>query len=332
MVESIPFPTINEESTRAFSAWSSRRFLLTWLAASVVVVGGLAGINCVLDIFGLFRSVEGRSLPVYHNERASKYLLSYRYIPQNFKTIILGTSLSDNLDVGPFNEHRPDQKIYNASIMGGSITEVKAIANTAIDGGVRNVIFCISPYQLKESGFKETELNKKLYYSAVGSKNLYETYAVALIRKSQLLAHDFPVKHITDYGTNFFTERYRVKDVPAKIHEVATALKGKKLEIDPAALADLRELIDTFRSKEINLLVYFHPVPAEIYENGAREHAAFQQMVTRQLDGYGTLVDFNSAQYQWFTKDYTNYVDNGHLSEKGQAYVTAELLKRFVPK
>lgn len=332
LVEALRYPATAPGVPGLLSPWSSRRFLLVWTVASLITIGGLASFNCILDIFGLFRSVEGRSLPVYHNERVSKYLLSYRYIPQNFKAIVLGTSLSDNLDVGPFNEQHPNQKIYNASIMGGSITEVSAIANTAMDGGVRSVIFCISPYQLKESGFKETELSKKLYYGAIGSKNLYETYAVALIRKSHLLAHDFPVKHISDYGTNFFTDRYRVKDVPGKIHEVALALKGKKLEIHPDALADLRDLINTFRSREINLLVYFHPVPTEIYKAGEAEHKRFQDIITGLLDGYGTLVDFNSTEYQSFTEDYTNYVDNGHLSEKGQSFITAELLKRFETK
>lgn len=313
------------------SAATSKSFLRNWALASLIGIGGLAGVNVWLDIFGLFRAVGDRDLPVYHQERASKYLLSYSYVPQNFKTIIVGTSLSDNLDVGDYNRRNPDSPIYNASIMGGSITEVSAIANKAMEGGIKNVIFCISPYQLKDSGFKEMELNRKMYYSALGSKNLYETYAVALIRKSNLLPNQFPEQHISAYGTNFFTERFRVKDVSAKIREVASSLKGKPLEIDPIALKEFSELVNTFRSRQINLIAYFHPLPAEMLESNKAEHLAFQDLAKRILNGYGTLIDFNDSRYQAFSRDYSNYIDNGHLSEKGQEFVTAELLKTLKP-
>jgi hypothetical protein len=324
--------TLNEFTFQQSAAESKRSpttsgaFLRNWVVASALGIGALAGINVWLDIFGLFHDVHGRALPVYHQERASKYLLSYSYIPQNFKTIIVGTSLSDNLDVGPYNQIHPDSPIYNASIMGGSITEVSAIANKAIEGGIKNVIFCISPYQLKESGFKEMELNKKMYYSALGSKNLYETYVVALIRKSNLLPEQFPEQHISAYGTNFFTDRYRVNDVAAKIREVATALKGKPLAIDSAALQEFSQLVETFRSRQINVIAYFHPLPAEMLESNKVEHLAFQDLAKQILNGYGTLIDFNDARYQAFSSDYSNYIDNGHLSEKGQAFVTTELL------
>jgi hypothetical protein len=325
LANEITFQPSTGESKR--SATTSRTFLRTWVVASALGIGCLAGINAWLDIFGLFRDVHGRALPVYHQERASKYLLSYSYIPQNFKTIIVGTSLSDNLDVGDYNSLYPASAIYNASIMGGSITEVSAIANQALDGGIKNVIFCISPYQLKESGFKEMELNKKMYYSALGSKNLYETYVVALLRKSNLLPEQFPEKHISAYGTNFFTERFRVKDVPAKIREVAASLKGKPLEIDSVALDEFSQLVNTFRSRQINLIAYFHPMPAEMLESNKPEHAAFQELAKKILNGYGRLIDFNDSRYQEFSHDYSNYIDNGHLSEKGQLFVTQELLK-----
>src|SRR5688572_24466845 len=85
---------------RKLPAWTFLKFIFFF---SLIAATGLAGVNVWIDIYGLFLPVKGREIQVYNNDRISKYLLSYRYIPQNFNVAILGTSLSANLDVTEYN-------------------------------------------------------------------------------------------------------------------------------------------------------------------------------------------------------------------------------------
>ncbi len=298
-----------------------KRFLKRVLLGLLVFIFITAAFHAYLDIYGLFRPVENRSLKVYHNERIAKYLLSKRYIPTNFNTVILGTSLSDNLDISSYNTPSSVFKIYNASMMGANISEIRPVAENVVKGGVKTIVFCVSPYQMKNSGVKEVAMDDKLYWGALGSKNLYETYFIGLIRAYELMPKKFPKDAINQYGVNNFTARYRVKDVPKKIKDVTKALKGIPMVIDTAALNDFRSLIQFFKKRDVNLILYFHPVPAELFESKRDEYLAFHKMIKEMVDDHVLVFDFNGKNFQQFTSDYTNYIDNGHLSEKGQRVV-----------
>lgn len=323
--------TATAENTRSLIAptqcgpWKASRYLLVVLACVLLGGGITVAVHVSLDIFGLFRASRGRAIKVYHNERISKYLLSYRYIPENFNTVVLGTSLSDNLDVTPYNTDTSGYRIYNASMMGANITEISAIAHQLTRGGIRTVIFCISPYQLKNTGSKEVMLNEKLYWGALGSKNLYETYVVALAQQAKV--GSFP--QINAYGVNFFTSRYRVRDVRKQIEWVASAQRNKPIQIDSAAVAEFSALIAHFRKHNVRLIGYFHPIPKTLHDSKAAEHAAFQSMVREIFDDDGSLIDFNSSTYREFTANDMHYIDNGHLSETGQAFVMKALFEKL---
>jgi hypothetical protein len=283
----------------------------------------------LIDIYGLFLPVKGKKLPVYHQERISKYLLAFRYIPENYNTIILGTSLSDNLDIASYNEGNGPYRIYNASIMGGNISEIRSVTEKAIQGGIRNVIFCFSPYQMKNSGAKEVELDFKLQLGALGSKNLYETYVVALIRLSGLMPNKFPKQQINEHGVNHFASRFRVEDVKERILTVAQMHQGKPLVIDPIALQELHAVIQLLKDNNVNFLGYFHPFPKEIFECQKEEHLKFQHLISGLINDDRRILNFNDPSFSQFTSDFSNYIDNGHLSETGEFFVREHLLQKF---
>ena len=324
LTESVPAVQLDQMAL-VRKGWASKTFLKVVLVGTFLLLVASVAINVYLDIFGLFRSVDNRKLPVYHNERMAKYLLSYRYVPANFNAVVIGTSLSDNLDFATYQTDLAEFKIYNASMMGANISEVSRVAGNLIKGGVKNIIFCVSPYQMKNTGEKEMEMNEKLYYSAIGSKNLYETYGVALIRKSGLMPFKFPKKHINEFGVNNFTERYKVKNVAEHIHNIAEIEKNIPMTIAEEAVAELKELFLLMQKEKINLIVYFHPVPIELYTSKQPEYELFQKMVGEMIPKDAMLINFNSPQYSGFRKNYEHYIDNGHLSDKGQK-VIAEIL------
>lgn len=303
---------------------SSAAFLRLTLGIVIALAGSIVVINISLDIYGLFRNAAGRELPVYHNERVAKYLLSYHYVPDNFNTIIIGTSLSANLDMSPYLK-ATNNKAYNASVMGANVSELMPILKKCIEGGVSNVILCVSPYMIKNVGGKEVELNEKLYYSALGSKNLIETYTVAGLRYFNVFPSKFPKGQIDKNGVNRFESLFGKGAVEEKIDRVLGREKDKDFTMDQKAMEELRDLILLMEDNAVRYLVYFHPVPSKFYE-GKREHyQLFEGKVRALLPDATRLVNLNSSEYSWFTDNTSNYIDHGHLSPEGARTVSKML-------
>ena len=99
-----------------------------WLAetigAIVLLLLIVVLVNMSIDIYGIFRSTKGRHLVVYGDERIAKYLLSERYVPENFDSLLIGSSVSANWNTQGIDSFRA----YNESIEGGNIVEEKVIA------------------------------------------------------------------------------------------------------------------------------------------------------------------------------------------------------------
>ena len=161
MLRQTGIPPLTKSRVNSEHRLTSRRFLIITAGVTFLLCFIVIASNVYFDIFGLFRDTQGRSLPVYHNERISKYLLSYHYIPENYDGILIGTSLSANVAVEDARHF-----IYNASVMGSNIAELRPILQKCIDGGIQRVIFCISPYMFKNAEAKEVDLNDKLFYAA----------------------------------------------------------------------------------------------------------------------------------------------------------------------
>lgn len=304
------------------------KIILIGVIAGMLVI---TGINAWIDIYGLFRPANNRNLPIYYNERVSKFLLSYHYIPQQFNTVIIGTSLSANLDITDFNHKQNAIKIYNASIMGANISELRPMVDNLIHGGIKKMIICFSPYMIKNSGSKEVEFGPKLYIGALGSKNLFDTYVVGVIRHFNLLPRKFPKDQIDEYGVNHFSNLYKVADVKEKIALVIRA--DKELTVDPVALQELKEFVNLLKTNNIQFVGYFHPIPAEVLASKRVDYDKFEKTVREFVGDDKKLINFNTKDFEAFTTNYTNYVDHGHLSVKGQRVISAivvdELIQRY---
>jgi hypothetical protein len=309
------------------SGTSGKGFLLAVLSGVAGLSLLVIGVNWYLDIFGLFRPVKGRNLPVYHAERISKYLLSYRYIPQNFNTVLLGTSLSDNIDFS--NVDAPTSpKVYNASMMGANIAEIRPIVSNLLAGGVRQFIICVSPYLTKNYGAKEVELDGKLYYGALGSKNLYETYVVGAIRSFNLMPSKFPKNQINAQGVNDYGSFFAVSDVRQRVNRELKE-NTDAITIDSSALVAFDAMIQELRNHKVKLLVYFHPVPHDIFKLKEKTFMEYQQLMRSIIRDDRSIINLNSEHFSPFTADLTNYIDHAHLSRNGQSVIVDTLLARM---
>ena len=100
-------------------------WLLATISTVLIAASAIAVLNMAVDIYGLYSPSNGRRLPVLGDARVAKYLLSMRYVPENFNAMLTGASISANWDVTAVNKLR----IYNGSLNGGNIVEEKAIAS-----------------------------------------------------------------------------------------------------------------------------------------------------------------------------------------------------------
>ncbi len=300
----------------------AKRFLIRTLVISAAIIISFAGINYYMDIYGLFRPKEDRALKVYVNERTSKYLLSYEYIPENFEGILIGPSLSANLNTKTLK----DYKIYNASIMGANISELRYLVDNIVErGNLRFAIICLDPYLTKDHGKKSAMIDPKEYYGALGSTNLLKTYLFRFIREYEVMPNRFPKDVINDYGFNNFNLEMKEKNPKAKILEKVKTNAAETTYIDPIAEKELNETVAYLRANGIKVFAYFSPIPYQILSINRENYSAYQQRISKIFNHQDILIDLNQEIFKPITSDYNTYIDHGHLSEIGQKFVLEKL-------
>ena len=154
-----------------------KKFFYSSVLISICIITAIVLFNVYVNEYGLFGNTKGMSINIWNNERTSKYLLSFNYIPTNFEGILIGPSVSDNLDTKKISGF----KIYNASIDGGNISELKYIVENVIQrGNLKFIIICLSPYITKDHGPKTSDISQQKYWGALGSKEILYRYLYKL--------------------------------------------------------------------------------------------------------------------------------------------------------
>lgn len=304
------------------------RYFKRVLGTCFLAAFGLILFNIWLDIFGVFGV--RKNTRIYGEERISKYLMAYRYIPENFEGLILGPSLSANINPGPAKEIR----YFNTSLMGARIqTMIPLLENVLASAHqMKRAWICIHPY-MTQSSEKEVDLimTPRAYWAAFGSIHLLRVYGFSLIRWMNLAPNKYPTGQYLENGTNKFESLFRVTDVAAKIEEEKALLHAEDFEITPISEASLKELWRLLEVNQIQTQVYFHPVPLPIYEEHKKAFAQYWEQVKSTYTQKSPLVtfkNFNDGDFSFFTGDFSNYIDHGHLSEKGQELFLKELMQQ----
>ena len=137
---------------------STRAWLLETLGIALCMVAAIVLVNMYIDIYGIFRNAKGRHLPVYGDERIAKYLLSEKFVPENFDALLIGTSVSANWKTSDISDFR----VYNESVDGGVIAEEKTIADNALlSSHIRLVLLLVQPYLTASDEFKTVQLTPR---------------------------------------------------------------------------------------------------------------------------------------------------------------------------
>jgi hypothetical protein len=301
---------------------TSKQFLALFALGIVAVAALVIPLNMYLDMYGLFRSSRGRALSVYGEERIAKYLHSFRYVPENFDGILLGSSVSDNLDTKRFRGYR----VYNASIDGGNVADLKPIAeNVFRRGNLKLTIVCIHRYLTNDHAEKTDLMTARQYWGALMSPQLLTAYFSRLAMRAGVVSGRYDECGTLHYGADIDSARVR-RTIENTVDEIrrGTASLGNYY-IDPVALAELEGILTAARRHSGRMLVFYPPIPAPVLAVVGAQFASYRDRISGLLDPSDILVDFNDGSYAGMRSDYRNFIDGVHLSTTGARLVISEL-------
>jgi hypothetical protein len=283
----------------------------------VFIAGAFIAFNFVEDDFGLFGFKHDKR--IWTLEKTSKYLLSFRYIPQNFEGLLIGPSYSGGyIDTRKLSEY----KIYNLSMDAGNASELRVAAENALERGhFRFIVICLTPYFSKDHGMKGPQISPKEYWGSLFSWLPIE------ILKAKWSAYRHPE---LDYFAN--TEWGAAR--PISPHIVVPWNDYIKMQlgdpmvitIDPVAYADLQAIIATARRQGTKVFGYFYPYDRWLVQSAAkgewdRYRAAMLKLFDPKRD---VVLDMLTPEYDALRADVSCYTD-AHLSEGGAQIVLGEL-------
>lgn len=296
---------------------TSKQYLVSVFACVTLVVGSIVSLNFYLNDFGLFGARS--DLRIWGLEKTSKYLLSFEYIPNNFEGILIGSSVSANLDTREIE----GVKLYNLSMSGSNISELKYPINNVLGHEhIKYMVICLYPYLTKNSGRKGRQIDEKEYWGS-----LYSTIPFIIMAKRLYFAL-FPNKdvfHSSEWGYN--DENKIKKNVNFQdILNKRRIKENKKIIVDPIAYQELQAVIQSARENNVTILAYYYPAYFEFlkgYENsGAWE--MYQGKMNQLFLQEDVVWDMNLAGYEYITHNVKAYSD-GHLSNLGASYVVSEI-------
>lgn len=279
--------------------------------ATVAIAALAAGLNYRLNLYGVFGNPAGKKLVVYDNERTTKYLFSYNYIPANFDAVLVGTSISDNWDTS----HIAGMRVYNASINGGNISEEALLLRNILDRThPRTVLFVIHPYLTESSGRKSGYMNAQEYWGALGSVQLMRVYWSKF-----LVSHHARRQEFNDFGQDDF----EVHAAPAALQELLNA--DEAMPVDPNAMKQYRDLMAWARESGAHIVGVIPPVSASLWARQQNLYQAYYAQIIPLFRPDEPIVDFNSREFSSLRNDPANFPDGVHLSHAAAARVVDSL-------
>lgn len=296
---------------------SCGRWCASFAAIIISVAAAIIVLNYSMDFYGLFRDVQGKKIKVYANERTSKYLFSYRYIPTNFDGILIGSSLSRTWDVSRIKGVR----VYNASIAGGNISEEKLIAdNVLARRHVKLVIFCIHPYLTATHGRRSDYMYPREYWGALGSIDLVRVYIKFLGARFGLAKDRYD-----EYGVNNEFE-------PDPIEALNRAAASKRLTVDEIAFAEYAQVLETSRAHGAKIVAFIPPMFVGRYEAEKAEYDVYFARMAKLFRPDEKIIDFNARPYATYTRDQGNFYDGAHLTANAADFFSRELASAVWPQ
>jgi hypothetical protein len=285
-----------------------RSWLLTTTLTVLIATAAIAAVNAAVDIYGLYRNPAGRRLPVYGDARVAKYLLSLRYVPENFNAILSGASVSANWDVTAIEGLR----VYNESLNGGNIIEEKSLIEAALERpGISVAFLPVHPAMTYSHEFRTVDMNPALKRSALGSLSLWTAYKdMANVRLGR-------IPRTFDYaGTETFFNARREMNI-----HMRAMWNAREFAVDPLALHAYQDLVANLRARGVQIVFIVPPISEALLQTKRVPMERYLRTMRSEIgEGY-MWIDFLSRDHEDLRSNRTNFSDGVHLTADGARLV-----------
>jgi hypothetical protein len=307
-------PTEPAPSPKAYVSWIVEVVVLVAVAA-----GAFTWFNLRQDMLGL----HGRSpVAIYALERYSKYLMSYRYVPDHFDGILLSSSVAANWDTGQFTQYR----VFNAGIRGSTIAEEKAIVDNAVDRGhMKMAIIVLLPGLTASHDMRTAYMTPHDYTASYGSVQ------TLIIDTQAAMEHFGPSLHLPaaaakhkfapDGAMNFPMARDPSTVVPP--------IEAAELAGDPIAVDQLMQVVSKLHSHGVKVYAVFAPMYASRLQTQGPELRDWMARTSALFSPQDTIIDMNDGQLAALEADRDSFPDYFHLTPEAASKVMANLVARI---
>jgi hypothetical protein len=287
-------------------------WLLTTVSTVLLATAALAAVNMRVDVYGLYRPSQGRRLSVFGDARVSKYLLSMRYVPENFNAMLTGASISANWDVTAIQNLR----VYNGSLNGGNIVEEKSLIEASLDRpGISAVFLLVHPALTYSHDFHTVEMKPELKRSALGSLSLWAAYKDMVNIRLGRLPRTFD-----DAGTETFL------NPSSEMNEFMKQMwSAPEFAVDPAAMQAYLTLVANLRARGVQIVFIVPPTSEQLLQTKGPPLERYLQRMRSELGTGDLWIDFMSPEYGQFRKDRANFSDGVHLMPVGARQVVSQI-------
>ncbi len=276
-----------------------------WLLTSVLLMaaGGaaVAGFNITADPYGLFHATKGREMVPYGDERLAKFLLSERYVPENFDSVMIGASVSANWDLSGIERFR----VYNDSLNGSNAMEGRALLRQALSRpGIRTVFLLVHPAATATSYFPTVDMTPELRHAALGSLHLWNAYRhmlrVRFLHSKTMIDH----RGRQDFGT-----------FPSEMNADMKRMwkPGEDFFVDERAMKAFQDTIAMTHERKLQLVFVVPPIYEPILDGKRAAFANYLRRIGAEKAPADEWIDFTGEEYLEFRKTRSNFGDGVHF-------------------
>jgi hypothetical protein len=310
-------PTLQSEITTdttaapRYTAWVWQTILLTLMASAA-----FAFLNYQKDDFGL----HGRSpVYIYALERYSKYLMSYRYIPEHYDGILLSNSIAANWDTTQFKQHH----VFNAGIRGGTITEEKKILdNVLAHGNLKIAIIVLMPSLTASHDMRSAYMTPQDYKASYGS------IQTLLVDTQETIKRFGPKLHLSASLAKYKFGPDGKLDFPLAFNPSPqiTPLDPMEVQGDPEAYQELRLILDSLHAHHVKVYGVYAPLYAQRWDSEGAVLLSWQTRTQKLFSPEDVLINLNDGQLAALEANRQNFPDYFHLATEAAAEVSAKLI------
>ena len=284
-----------------------------FIITTVLLLASIVASNYYLDFYGIYGDSKGRELRIYTNDRLSKYLLSFNYIPSNFDGLLIGSSATESYDLTKVDNFR----IYNVSFAAANATEQKIIADNVFSvAPMKIVIFSMNPILTFRHGTLTNSMLPREKWRALFSTQALTTQAVALIYSL--------------FGKWSTTDAWGKKRLPIDSNpenKWPNLNFSVYLRTNEDAFDEYENLIKTARLQGARVIGFNPPMYSKKYQLGKDLYDSYTRRASSIFMPNEQIIDFMASKYDTYNNNSLYFTDGYHLSSVGAEFFSSELVK-----